>query len=372
MTVTLESLRGHMLDADSHLQVPPHLLDAALGTTFADILREKFGFMTRGTPSAPPQVEPDDENVWTLKMYQAPGACDADVRLRVLDHLGVDRQLLFPMAIPASMMMSQHPEAASVAQHHNDFVLDWASEGQGRLRPVAIVNMNDVGIALAEARRVMDRGAYAINIACGRPPAGLSPADPAWEPLWAMCAEAGVPVLLHIGGEAGFVDPAWGATDTLGPHHDRTNPLDGEVVGPASLALMPLAPQAFFTAIILDGVLERHPTLHLGAIEMTAQWVGPMAEMLDQKLDFFKRLGNVLSMKPSEYLSRQVRVTPFWWEPVGEYINRYGLEDVYVFSTDFPHVEGGTDPHRRFHASLSGHCDDVFEKFFVKNASLII
>ena len=35
-----------------------------------------------------------------------------------------------------------------------------------------------------------------------------------------------------------------------------------------------------------------------------------------------------LSMRPSEYLRRSIRVTPFWQEPVGEIISRYNLGDV--------------------------------------------
>ena len=380
MALTIEQLQGRMLDADSHLQLPPHKLDEALGADFAGRLRafwaqsqpNRGGARAASIASRYTAIEPDAENVWTVKMWRAPGAFDADVRLRTLDCMGIDRQLLFPMAVPAVMMLGEHPQARQVARHHNDYVLDWAADAGGRLRPVAVLNMFDRDAALEEARRVIDRGALAINISCGRPPAGLSPADPAWEPLWSMLEEAGVPVVLHIGGEVGFMDKAWGATPNLLPGHQPDDPLDGETVGPFSLAMMSFAPQAFLTALILDGVLERHPNLHIGVIEMTAQWVGALAEMLDQRYELFKRVRSILSMKPSEYLNRHVRVTPFWWEPVGTYIERYGLEDVYVFSTDFPHVEGGTDPVQRFHASLAGHSDEVFEKFFVTNSQLIL
>ena len=375
MTVTIDDLRGRLLDADSHLQVPPERLDEALGSTFAGFLRKAFGGANGGQlpPGwVTPSTDPDAENVWTLKMGRAPGAFDAEKRIRALDYMGVDRQLLFPMAVPAAMMLSAHPEAPSVARNHNDFVLDWAAGTDSRLRPVSVINMVNVEAALAEAKRVIDRGAFAVNIGCGHPPAGLSPADEAWEPFWALCAEAGVPVLLHIGGEVGFTKKEWGDTPHLRPGKVAGNPLDGETVGPFSLSAMPLAPQSFLTALILDGVLERNPGLRIGVIEMTAQWVGPLGEMLDQRYDLFTRLHQWLPMRPSEYLARQVRVTPFWWEPVGKYIERYGLEDVYVFSTDFPHPEGGTDPIERFHASLAGHSDDVYEKFFVQNGALII
>lgn len=376
MTIGIDALRGRMLDADSHLQLPPSRLPEALGETFAAMMRARFA--RNANPDAlvrfgddPVTPEPNEKNVWTMKMWRAPGAYDASTRLKTLDCMGIERQLLFPMAVPAAMMLSEHAEAVRIARHHNDYTLDWAGDGGGRLRPVAVINMVDRNQAMAEAKRVIDHGVFALNIGCGRPPAGVSPADPSWEPLWAMAAEAGVPVLLHIGGEFGFMDNVWGDTDNLRPGR-QGDPLDGESVGPYKLSVMPFAPQAFLTALILDGVLERHPGLHIGVIEMTAQWVGPLAEMLDQRYELFSRLAKVMSMKPSEYIARQVRVTPFWWEPVGKYIERYGLEDTYVFSTDFPHVEGGTEPVECFYNSLAGHSDEVYEKFFVRNAALIV
>lgn len=391
MPVTIESLKGRMLDTDSHLQVPFSEFPTAFGPVLTEGLRRRYarlgriardktvktdlgegltaGFQWGGTPAD----EPTPDNVWTLKMHLAPGSFDAAKRLKTLDLMGVDRQILFPMAVPAAFMLSAHADAAATARRHNDYVLEWsaAAGAGGRLRPVAVINMDDVAGAIAEAERVIAKGAYSVNIGCGRPPAGLSPADPAWDPFWALFAETGVPVLLHIGGEVGMTDPMWGRTENLVPGKGA-GALDGESVGPFSLMTMPFGPQAFLSAMILDGCLDRHPGLRLGVIEMTAQWVGPMAEALDQKLAVFGRLSKHLALKPSEYLRRQVRVTPFWWEPIGLYIDRYGLEDVYVFSTDFPHVEGGTEPVEKMFASLAGHSDSTIEKFFVTNGALLV
>ncbi|HZU74163.1 MAG TPA: amidohydrolase family protein [Acidimicrobiales bacterium] len=379
MPVAVEGFKGRLLDADSHIELPPPMWDEAIGPVFAGMMRARLQRAMAHSPAvadrfrmamAASPAEPDESTIWERKMWAAPGAHDPEKRLRAVDLLGVERQLLFPMAVPAAMMLANHELSAQVAETHNTFVLSWAGGAGGRLRPVAVINMEELDRALAEARRVADLGAYAFNVGCGRPPAGLSPADPAWEPLWDLAEQAGIPVLLHIGGEFGLVPNAWGDAELLRAGH--STPLDGEGTGPFNLSVTPFGPQAFLTALILGGVLERHPDLHLGVIEMTAQWVGPFAEMLDQRFDLFTRLGKVLSMRPSEYIARQVRVTPFWWEPVGKYIERYGLEDVYVFSTDFPHVEGGTEPLQRFHASLAGHPDEVYEKFFVTNARLIV
>ena len=58
-----------------------------------------------------------------------------------------------------------------------------------------------------------------------------------------------------------------------------------------------------------------------------------------------------LSAKPSEILRRQFRVTPYPHEPTGWIIENTGPE-VCLFSSDFPHVEGGRNPMKRFGDAL--------------------
>jgi predicted TIM-barrel fold metal-dependent hydrolase len=78
-----------------------------------------------------------------------------------------------------------------------------------------------------------------------------------------------------------------------------------------------------------------------------------------------------LPMLPSEYIRRNVRVMPFDFEPVGEYLDKYGLEEVYCFASDYPHVEGGSNFYGRFVEEIERFGPDVMEKFFVKNAEVL-
>ena len=54
-----------------------------------------------------------------------------------------------------------------------------------------------------------------------------------------------------------------------------------------------------------------------------------------------------LSLKPSEFVQRQVRVTPYPHEDTGWIIANSG-EEICLFSSDYPHVEGGRNPLKRF------------------------
>ena len=73
-----------------------------------------------------------------------------------------------------------------------------------------------------------------------------------------------------------------------------------------------------------------------------------------------------LEMKPSEYLQRQLRVTPYPHEDAGWVIRECG-DDVAMFSSDYPHVEGGRNPLKRFEASLAGRSEAELGAFYSGN-----
>ena len=73
-----------------------------------------------------------------------------------------------------------------------------------------------------------------------------------------------------------------------------------------------------------------------------------------------------LSLRPSDYVRRQVRVTPYPTEDVGWIIREAGPE-ICMFSSDYPHVEGGRRPIERFEASLADASEKVRDRFYAEN-----
>ncbi len=73
-----------------------------------------------------------------------------------------------------------------------------------------------------------------------------------------------------------------------------------------------------------------------------------------------------LSLRPTEYVQRQIRFTPYPTEDVGWIIEQSG-PDVCMFSSDYPHVEGGRRPLERFEASLEDTDADACERFYTSN-----
>lgn len=369
MSVGTMRLRGRLIDCDTHIYLTPQRFPEAFGDDFARrfkaIHERTFGKLDPSRQAG--DVVLDTANVWTLKHWDTPAGYDVEHRMRCLDLMGVDRQLLFPDGIVSGALSSQLHGAWKAVQRYNDFTLAWSRPAGGRLRPASVLPLADVETATAEAERVVKAGAYAVSVYCGLPPGGFSPTDPRWERLWSVLEEADVPVLFHSGSESGFLDGNW----TRGTSLDA-GPAMGAEGGPFVLATSHLAPKVFLSAMILGGVLERHPRLRIGILEFLASWIGPLAELLDQSVAFYPGLlRRTAPLKPSEYINRQVRITPFFWEPVDVYIERYGLPDVYVFSTDFPHSEGGTDPVGVLFDRIHRLGDEAAERLFVANGRLL-
>jgi len=68
-----------------------------------------------------------------------------------------------------------------------------------------------------------------------------------------------------------------------------------------------------------------------------------------------------------------VRVTPFNFEPVDTYFERYPqLSELYCYSTHYPDPTGGEWSLRRFHEIVVPVGDEAVEKFFCTNAELLL
>ena len=218
--------------------------------------------------------------------------------------------------------------------------------------------------AIEIGREALDAGADALMLPsfC---PRHHSPTHVGFEPLWAMAEEAGVPIVFHVGGGRPMI-PTY--KDNGLPAVKDFHGGDGNFTSVSFMAI-PEAPMQTVATMIFDGVLERHPDLRIGVIEQGALWVPGWMRSMDAAAGAFirneQRLED-LSMKPSEYVARQVRVTPYPHEDAGWIIGNVG-PDICMFSSDYPHVEGGRNPLKRFDASLAGIDDHALGRFFADN-----
>jgi predicted TIM-barrel fold metal-dependent hydrolase len=131
---------------------------------------------------------------------------------------------------------------------------------------------------------------------------------------------------------------------------------------------IPLSLWQTLSALVIDGVFDRFPRLKWGAIELGASWLPSLMRFLDSGVAAFGKEERLqkLSAKPSEILRRQFRATPYPHEDTRWIIENSG-EQMLLFSSDFPHIEGGRNPLKRFNDSLDGLSDAAKRAFFRDN-----
>ena len=389
------------LDADAHEMTPSHLWGDVFGEAAGRIaelaapMLQKAGGNDYHNPAVSHDSEPiNHENVWNIRGVRAPGAFDISRRLEVMDVMGVRRQLLFPSyAIFANHFLTGNDEVIrgqygidlpedEVRQlgldglsEYNEWAIRSTKIDPDRIRAVAYVHAGtDVDDLYTRTKDLLDRGVRAIHLPSSVPPGGHSPAHEDLDRFWAMLAEADIPFVMHVGSEFSlFRSSEWVRAAAFKPGKVESHELGLE---PYSMSTLHMAAANYLTCMILGGVFERHPALRVGAVELGAGWLGPLADNLDMwARDVYKvRLSPFISMLPSEYMARNIRVTPFNnFEPIESYFTAYPrLVDCYCYSTDYPHIEGGTDIKRKFFDRVSPLGETIVEKFFAKNAELVL
>jgi predicted TIM-barrel fold metal-dependent hydrolase len=363
-------------DADSHLMELPDVLDDFIDPKFRgeyDALPKlKANRRDAGWVQKARQQHADAEfrsgaasNILLRKNYEAQGSFLKSDRPRALDQLGFASQLVFTTWCLGNFALDDTnvPLAYATAEAHNRMMQDFCSTDR-RFLGTAYVPLSDFDRAAKIARQSIDMGLKALLIA-SKPPRGHSPSHIAHDPIWAMAEEAGLPILFHVGGEKKL------DADYFENGKPRVKDFHGGEENFTSVSYMPIPHSVELTlaALIIDGVLDRFPKLKFGAIELGASWVpGWMRNMDSAAMAFVKNEERLqkLSLKPSEFVRRQVRVTPYPHEDVGWIIANSG-DEVCLFSSDYPHVEGGRNPLKRFNDSLANTSAGAVDRFYCEN-----
>ena len=387
-----------VLDVDSHEMVPVELREAIFGATELHAVGRKFKISERSRPNknSMPDLAGDVtpisyDSVWNMKGPYAPSAIDLSRRPEVLDAMGIDRQLVFPTFGLMSLLMLLDPNAHEFlgfdptqvdrrklgfegVEAHNRWATQTTNSTSARARPVGIVVTESLDVMMRQTERLLADGIRAVMIPANVAPLGASPAAPALDPFWRLLAEADVPVTIHLGTEFGFLASNRWATNVEAFHPSDKSTIEF-TIEPHRAVTVHYSAENFLSAMVLGGVFERHPRLRFGAIEVSANWLGPLADRLDMWVarEFKSRFTNLLSMRPSEYIARNVRVTPFPFEPIADYLARYPeLASCYCYSTDYPHFEGGKESKRVFSEALRDASPHVRDQFFYQNGSWLL
>jgi predicted TIM-barrel fold metal-dependent hydrolase len=319
------------------------------------------------------RLDPDDRaraerEIMLRKNWSALGAFVKEDRPRALDLLGFASQLVFNTFLSTTLQATEHRGdhalTAGLARAHNRAMVDFCAVDP-RLLPVGYVPLADFALARTLAAEAIALGCRALLVASACPP-GHAPSHVRLFPVWELAEDAGLPIVFHVGGGGRLLDPAY-FENGLPPVPDFHG--GAENFRSVDYMAIPFPPMQTLATLVFDGVLERFPRLRFGVIEQGAVWVPSWMRQLDAALEAFSRSEarlRALSLRPSEYVTRQVRVTPYPTEPVGWIIEQTGPA-VCMFSSDWPHVEGGRNPLKRFEASLARLDERARQRFYCDN-----
>ena len=371
-------------DADSHIMELPDFLQRYADPDLRDQMpavsysvslvsdEEVAVIMARGGRHSPEHIAEllnlGDRLIETSKEIQALGAFDGSERSRALDMLGFKKQLVFATH---SVYTSFWPSPKitprlryGAARAHNRHMVDFCAHDP-RLMGVAIVPLEVPQLALEELDFAIASGLKAVWVphhSCG----GRSPGHVEFDRFWATLADSGVPFALHVGGSPLQLAPEW-VNNGKPPTRDWMG--GGENVRTKDAAVMHQGPETFLSMMLIEGVFERFPRLRGASVERGAGWVPALLTRLDWVIRNWSKVDeSVAKFKrtPSEQLTQQMAFTPYVFEDVGALIDQSN-PDLYLFSTDYPHTEGGRNPLARFEKSLSDRSDAIRDRFYSEN-----
>ena len=370
-------------DADSHIMEKPDFLKAYADPSIRDQIAEVSYSASLVTEDEVAQImdqggKHSDQHIKELialgddliaksKEIQALGAFNKDDRKVAMDMLGFKKQLVFAthsVAQPFHPSSKVSPEIRyGATRAHNRHMIDFCSDDE-RLMGVGVVPLDSPADAMKELEFALEGNLEAIWVP-HRSPINIAPGHIELEPFWKLLADSGTPFVIHVGGSPLQALKSW-SNNGRGAVKDWMG--GGENVRTKDAAVMHQPPETFISMLLLDGVFDRHPNLRGAAVELGAGWVPELLKRLDWVSKIYGRVDESVRFErtPTQQLTEQMGFTPFPHEDVANLIQQSN-EDLYLFSSDYPHVEGGRDPIGKFTKALEAESEKTNENFFSEN-----
>jgi|TARA_Y100000310_G_scaffold323628_1_gene384318 predicted TIM-barrel fold metal-dependent hydrolase len=253
---------------------------------------------------------------------------DPSARAELYDEWDVDVGVLFPTIGILPFPTYDQDLASAYCRAYNRWVFDHHNAIADRTIAIAIINWASLDHAVEELKAIIKMGFRGLFV----PPEVINDMRPGhtfFDPIWQLCADAGIPGCLHV-----IVRFEGAAVPFRAWHATGAGPLFTFGLG----AVGQLEPA--LASMIIDGLFDRWPTLKILAVEAGCGWAAHLMDRLDQKYQYFRELVTTpLKLKPSEYIRRNCYFTA---EPeertIGAMLDLVG-EDRIVWGSDFPHID---------------------------------
>jgi len=260
---------------------------------------------------------------------------EPSARVEHLDVMGLDEAVLFPnFGLLWERRLSESLTALTANMGAwNRWCATVASQGRGRLHPVAHLTLRDP-VWLEAQLQELASGRVRLGMIAPAAVDGRPLSHPDHDRLWSAFVHHGITPVFHVADQPRVLDEAF-----------YTDP-DDSFVSVLEAIFLWVQPAVAVTDLIVNGTLARHPALRIGIVELSSIWVPQYLMMLDGGWDFTSALNgrplSPLELRPSEYFHRQVRVASFSYEQPARLTAKSG--DLFMCCSDFPHSEGTATP----------------------------
>lgn len=188
-------------------------------------------------------------------------------RMQDMDRDGVDAHVIYgPDAVLSMAFEDPELKAACLRAYNSWLAEDFCAAAPERIIGLGFLPVHDPQAAAAELSRLAKLGLRGVvfNVwDCVKPVY-----DEAWEPLWAVANEAGLPISYHIGGSGNVLRPG-------APAAERA----------AVVCTLPMALGKPVAETIFSGVFSRHPNLQIVIAEAGLGWAAYLLDRMDREYE---------------------------------------------------------------------------------------
>ena len=274
--------------------------------------------------------EPEKLTMTSTYEEVRPGGYIPEEHVKDMDIDGIDVSIVYPTVGLLLYSVEDGNLLNEAFSIYNDWLAEFCKPFPKRLKGIAMLNVDDVSLAVKELERSAKMG-LAGGMITVYPPEGRGYDGAEYEPLWAAAQDLEMPLGLHI------------VTNRIGPGQQFAVGEDVIRNKPSFLANADHWVRVSLADMIFSGVFERYPKLQVGSVEMELSWAPHFLDRIDyqytQRADSIEGghrfKGDAL---PSDFFHNNVFLG-FQEDALGiEMRNRIGIDQL-LWGGDYPHQE---------------------------------
>ncbi len=313
------------IDADGHVQEPTEAIAERLPAGMRDCApRQAIDASGRIRQIVGgewmPYIPVPDSGSWEIP----DGGHDPKRRLADMDRQRIARSILFPTFGLTFAGLARLDVQIALCRAYDDWLAEFCSADPTRLVGVAVPPQGDPRAALEETRRAVREYGYRGVMLRPNPINGRTLLHRDWTPLYAFLEAENIPLCVHEGTTQHVPQSGNDRFEDFALRHVASHPHEEQL---ACLAL------------VMGGVLERHPGLRVVFLESGCGWLPHWLERMDDHAQSWGWAMPKLPLKPSEYFARQCVISCDPGERTIESVVSLCGEGSVVFATDYPHPD---------------------------------